>query len=141
MATSPGLAAAWWSERLGHQTDVFCKVQWEDDVPLWLLDALLPRAAWQYTAWQQQDGWRHLFEAPRYSWARTYTRPAIRVEPDWLAFAEVLMRREGKGATWTPEAGQKAAFTGRLATVGEAGLSSLEPATVIDLWHNWQKKP
>ena len=113
----PGWATAIWQNDLGHRTDVYGGVHWQDDVPLWLLDAVLPRAAFQYTAWQGANGWQHLIEAPRYSWARTMMRPSVWHEPDWSVLCNRLNDLENGAASWSQEDAKRAAFTGRLGSL------------------------
>ena len=76
--TCPGLAQVAWDEAHGHRTDVYGAVCWDDDMPVWLLDTVVPRAAWQLSSWQANDGpgWYHVIEAPRYSWAITLHPPS-----------------------------------------------------------------
>ena len=108
-----------WERRLGHASDVFGQIPSVDDLPLWAMEAVVPRGAFLLTSEKIPSGWRHVFEAPRYSWARTVVRPPV-AWPDLRPVAEALTQREPT-AGWCagPEAG-RVAFTGLLACVSSA---------------------
>ncbi len=103
-----------WSRHQGHATDVFGAVYWPDDLPLWALDAVIPRHAFQLTSERTGDGWNHVLEAPRHSWARTVIRPMV-AWPDLTDLAALLRERDPTG-WWSARPGAGGiAFTALLA--------------------------
>jgi hypothetical protein len=136
----PGWAVAFWHEEHGHRTDVYGAVHWQDDVPLWLLDVALPRAALQYSAWRTAAGWQHMIEAPRYSWAITKIRPMIHQEPEWDAICSRLNDLEQSEVEWSQTTAAESAFTGRLCAMDQKRDigSCLAPTQVLDVLQGFE---
>jgi hypothetical protein len=115
-----------WTRRLGHATDVFGSIYRPDDLPLWALDAVVPRHVFQLTSERTDDGWNHVLEAPRHSWARTVDRPSV-AWPDLTMLAEDLARQEPEVRWCARPAAGGIAFTGLLSGRG----SQMSPEDVL----------
>ena len=92
-----------WQQVHGHQHSFFNAAEIPaDDCPVLALSAVLPLDSYQLCSWRSDAGWHHIFDAPRYSWARTHRRIA-RPWPDCAEFAARLTAQDS--CAWLASAG------------------------------------